>query len=50
MKPTLSFEVLLLRSIDLSHIHNSLRRCFVPVCSDIYIKERLGTFLFLLPA
>lgn len=42
----LSFEVLLLHYIDLSHIHSTLHFCFVAVCSDVYIKEQLGTFLY----
>ncbi len=46
MKLMLSFEVLLLHYIDLSHIHNTLCCCFVAVCSDVYIKEQLGTFRY----
>lgn len=42
----LSFEVLLLLYIDLSHIHNTLHCCFVAIFSDVYIKEQLGTFLY----
>lgn len=49
MKQMLSFEVLLLHYIDLSHIHNTLHCCFVAVCSDVYIKEQLGTFLYFPP-
>lgn len=46
MKLMVSFWVLLLHNIDLSHIHNTLHCCLVAVCSDAYIKEQLSTFLY----
>lgn len=41
----ISSEVISLNSIYLNHFQDTLQHCFVAVCSDIYIKQRQGTFL-----